>query len=339
MVSLVAIATILFFLASRLFIHTVSSILTALVLAYLLNPLLGMMEKKGLRRVPALILLFSLLTILVSILSVLLLPLIGQELVALVAVLPDYAGRLSATMAAGIDSFSPAYRSEEGVWLLAQFNAARERLTLELSFLGYDQLERVLYGVFNVLLAPVIAIFMLYYKDQVRRWLIHTLPETEGCGWEELGRRIDRALQQFIFAISIDFVVASTLATAALSLLRVPFAPLWGLLAGVASWVPVVGVVVAALPPLFIVYLTSGSPFALALVIVLYTLILVVIERDLVAPFIARGARRLNPLAVIFAVMAMGEFMGFWGVVLAVPFLALIRICAAEARQAFDLKE
>jgi predicted PurR-regulated permease PerM len=63
-----------------------------------------------------------------------------------------------------------------------------------------------------------------------------------------------------------------------------------------------------------------------------YFLINVIIEGNLIKPLVMKQTLRLNPLAVIFAVMAMGELMGFWGIVLAVPLAAAIKICAGELK-------
>jgi predicted PurR-regulated permease PerM len=57
------------------------------------------------------------------------------------------------------------------------------------------------------------------------------------------------------------------------------------------------------------------------------------IEGNLIKPLVMRGTLRLNPLAVIFAVMAMGELLGFWGIVLAIPTAAVLKICTAELRE------
>ena len=106
-----------------------------------------------------------------------------------------------------------------------------------------------------------------------------------------------------------------------------------GLFAGFASIVPLLGAIVAVIPAAFLGYAKSGDLSVIPKVCAAYFIIHVIIEGNLIKPLVMRRTLRLNPLAVIFAVMAMGELLGFWGIVLAIPFAAVIKICAGEARE------
>jgi predicted PurR-regulated permease PerM len=54
------------------------------------------------------------------------------------------------------------------------------------------------------------------------------------------------------------------------------------------------------------------------------------LEGNLIKPIIMKTTLKVNPLAVIFSVMAMGELLGFWGIILAVPLAAVVKLCAEE---------
>ena len=127
--------------------------------------------------------------------------------------------------------------------------------------------------------------------------------------------------------------MVGTLTAAALYFLGIEFPLLNGLFAGFASIVPFLGVMVAVIPAAFIGYAKSGDLFVIPKVCAAYFVIFVIIEGNLIKPLVMRRTLRLNPLAVIFAVMAMGELLGFWGIVLAVPLAAVIKICAGEVRE------
>jgi predicted PurR-regulated permease PerM len=102
------------------------------------------------------------------------------------------------------------------------------------------------------------------------------------------------------------------------------------MLAGIATIVPFIGAALAVIPPVLIGYLSSGDLWIIPKLCAVYFLINVVVEGNLIKPLLMRGTLQLNPLAVIFVLMALGEIMGFWGVVLAVPLTAVMKVCSED---------
>jgi putative permease len=310
--------------------HTLSAVLTSLVLAYLLNPLLKRIKKFGLSRLSSLCLLYLMLAVVIVLVSLLLIPYLGQQVEALANALPSYVQNLKRAIDAWQLQFTPSYRSEEGAWLLARGKEALTSLTQGISGLGYKRLTAVAYGIFNLVLAPILVFFMLLYKQHIKDLIKRLTPLAERRQLTELGKRINSSLERFILAMLLDCLLVSILTAIALSLLGIEFPLLNGLIAGFASIVPFVGVALAIIPPTLIGYAQSGDIFIIPKIWGVYFLINVIIEGNLIKPLVMKQTLRLNPLAVIFAVMAMGELMGFWGIVLAIPLTAVIKICAGE---------
>lgn len=100
----------------------------------------------------------------------------------------------------------------------------------------------------------------------------------------------------------------------------------------IASIVPFVGAAVAVIPPILIGYGQTGDIFITPKICVVCYIINVIIKGNLIKPIVMKHTLRLNPLAVIFALMAMGGLMIFWGIVLAIPLAAVVKICASEFR-------
>jgi len=117
-------------------------------------------------------------------------------------------------------------------------------------------------------------------------------------------------------------IVAVLLATC-FHLLSVPGAPLLGLQAGAANFVPYLGPLIAAFP-VALVAMPLGLP-TLAWVLVLYVTIQTV-EGFVVAPLIQKGSVDVAPAWTLFAIVVFGAMFGALGVALAAPVLALARI-------------
>jgi predicted PurR-regulated permease PerM len=203
----------------------------------------------------------------------------------------------------------------------------------EVSGMGYERLKGVLFGLFNLVLAPILVFFMLMYKELFKKSLMQLIPASERPYFAEIGNRINRTLERFLLAMLLDCLLVGILSAVALYLLDIEFPLLNGLFAGFASVVPLLGVLVAVIPPAFFGYAKSGDLTIIPKVCAAYFFIHVIIEGNLIKPLIMKKTLKLNPLAVIFAVMAMGELLGFWGVILAVPLAAVVKICIGEVRK------
>ncbi|HEY5974812.1 MAG TPA: AI-2E family transporter [Geobacteraceae bacterium] len=313
--------------------HTFSALLTAVVIAYLVNPGLKYLERQGFDRFTALILLYGIGAFCIFLATFLLVPYLGHQVEGLSKALPGYLKSLQALLERWKSEMAGSYQSEEGAWLVSEAELAIDHLGSRLSGKGYEQLKMVLFGLFNLVLAPILIFFMLLYKQHVKDFIKRLFHHSSRHYLIDLGRSINRTLERFILAMLLDCLLVGLLTAAALALLGIEFPLLNGLFAGFASIVPFVGAMVAVIPPALIGYAQSGDLWIIPKVAVAYFVINVIIEGNLIKPLVMRRTLRLNPLAVIFAVMAMGELLGFWGIVLAIPAAAVLKLCTAELRE------
>ena len=119
---------------------------------------------------------------------------------------------------------------------------------------------------------------------------------------------------------------------AALFFLDVDNALLLGLFAGISSILPFIGVFLATIPPLFFAYIKFQSGLMLLKVAGVFALIYF-LEGYLVKPLVFKEAMNLNPLMSIIVVMICGELMGFWGILLAIPLAAALKILSIHWRR------
>ncbi|MBT0666041.1 AI-2E family transporter [Geobacter pelophilus] len=317
--------------ASLLLRHTLSAVLTSLAIAYLLNPLMKYMEAHaGFPRWLSLILLYLIVLIGCFFASFVLVPYTGNQIDLLTLSLPGYIQNLKSAVNAWRTELSFYYTSDELAWLTQQATEILNHLAAEVSGKGYERVKGLGFALFDLLLAPILVFFLLSYKESAKKFLIGLMPDSSRGGLIKIGNKINRTLERFLYAMLLDCILVGILCSAALYLLGVDFALLNGMIAGFSTVVPFIGATISVIPPILIGYLNSGDLMLIPKICGVYFLIHVVVEGNLIKPLLMRGALHLNPLAVIFALMALGEIMGFWGVVLAVPLTAVIKICSDD---------
>jgi predicted PurR-regulated permease PerM len=130
------------------------------------------------------------------------------------------------------------------------------------------------------------------------------------------------ALKRWFIAQTYDALAVGVLWLIGLLLIEVPFAPLWVFLGALFQFIPHLGTVLALAGPAVAVTIAKG-PEGLLFVGILYAAI-VAIDGLLLQPRLMKRIARIPIWASILAPLVLGLFLNFWGVLLAIPLLAVI---------------
>jgi putative permease len=312
--------------------HTFSCFLLAIVIAYILDPFVLMLERRRLNRVYALTILYIILGLFSIFFLVYLVPLLNLRWQALVRDLPFYLQKVKEIGHKWEGQFEPAFATEEWRWLLDNLVGSMDKLFSQVGAGVYAAMSKVIFNIFNLVLAPILVFFMLYYKRDIVSGITLWLPAGQRETILIVGREINASIGGYIKGQSIVSLIVAILATTALFFLGVDFPLFNGIFAGLASILPFIGVILATLPPLFFAYVKFQSGIVILKVIAAFAMIYF-FEGYLIKPIVFKGAMDLNPLVTIIAVMAFGELMGFWGILLAIPIAAAIKVFSSHFRR------
>ena len=130
------------------------------------------------------------------------------------------------------------------------------------------------------------------------------------------------ALKRWFVAQLQDSAAVACLWLAGLLIIRVPWAPLWAVLAAVLQFIPHFGPVMALIGPA-IAAAVSGGFMRLIYVFILYAVV-VVVDGLLLQPYLMRRTAKVPIWASILAPIILGMIFSFWGVLLAAPLLAVL---------------
>ncbi len=309
--------------------HTLSCFLLSFLLAYLFEPLVALMERR-LSRMKAIAVLYAGLVFFALFCLIYLIPFLTIRWEALSQTFPLYLQKIKALIAGLRESNRTSYAAEEWRWV---FDQLLDNLDAVYSKLGggvYATASTMAFNLLNLLLSPILVFFMLVYKKDVAATLIGFLPARYRDGILLVGREINRSMTGFIRGQLFISGIVALLVTLALFLLGVDYPLLNGIFAGVTSIIPFIGVILAAVPPLFLAYVKYQTSLILVKVAAAFGVIYFV-EGYLVKPLVFRESMDLNPLLTLLMVMALGELMGFWGILLAIPIAASLKIFFSHA--------
>ena len=315
------------FAAGHALHHTVSCFLLSFVIAYLLDPFVVYLEKRRLSRVKAIVALYFVLAIFSVFFFSYFVPFLILRWQSFIPNIPLYLQNAKGIVLELQGRFQPLYGGEEWSWAVDNLVDGVNKVMAGLGAGVYMAAEKMVFNLFNLVLSPILVFFMLYYKKEIKKTVTAWLPAKRRAVLLEIGHEVNDSIGGYLKGQLIISLIVAVLSTGALFLLDVDYAVFNGIFAGLASILPFIGVILATIPPLFFAYVKFHTGVALVKVIAVFAVIYF-LEGYLVKPLVFKRSMNLNPLLTIIMVMALGELIGFWGILLAIPVAATAKIVA-----------
>lgn len=301
------------FLAYR-FLTTITTIaLTIMVGLLLAVALSGPVEALHRRKVPRAIaasLIFLVTVALSGLGGYLFLPVLAEQVYQFVSSLPAAISRLAAWVE-GLESRFGVPVPSEDLSLSSLSNPARQLLGGALGLFG---------NVASVLASAVVVLFLSFYlaanPEPVVRWITRLFPPDHRPQTRAVLSAVRSGLLSWVKGQLTAMVIIGILWSATLFLIGIPGALLLGILAGLLNFVPYLGPVIAAVPPLLLAL--TVSPTSVVWVFLTY-LAIQAIEGYVVTPLIMERATSLHPAVVIATIAVLSTAFGLLGTLLAVP--------------------
>ena len=187
-------------------------------------------------------------------------------------------------------------------------------------------------------LAPIIAFYLLVDLPHIARVGRSLVPERTRGDVMVVGRRLSSAIGGYFRGqLAVAFVVG-TMASIGMLAIGLPFWLIVGLVAGLFNMIPLIGPWVGAVPGIAIA-LTTGGGVDQAIAVAVVMAVVQQIDNHFISPIVMQRAVKLHPAVVMLALLAGGTLGGFFGLLLAVPATAVLKILFGHAWRHYVLGE
>jgi len=297
--------------------------LLAIFLAIICSPPLYWLRK---RNVP-IALSVSLVVILVIIIQLGVTTLVGTSLAEFTRALPQYQERLQALAQQCI------------VWIKSFGINVTDDLIIEQFNPG--KLLGIVGGMLNNLLAVLKNTFIILITFMFIMFEAAGIPaklQVISGGSEDVLKRyaaITTGVNRYLFLKSLTSLVTGVLAGVSLSLLGVDFAIMWGMVAFVLNFVPTIGSIIAAVPPILLALVQLGIGEAVATAVI-YLCINVGIG-NLLEPRVMGARVGLSTLVIFISMAFWGWVLGPLGMLISVPLTMALKITLAANEETKQL--
>lgn len=298
-------------------------------LAYFLNPLAEWLERRGLGRTTATVLI-SLAVLLILALAVLLVvPLLIEQFQALRDALPALAERAYALATERLPSLAdPSSTLRQSLASLATAVQARSG---ELANALLGSALSVINVALIVVVVPVVAFYLLLDWDAMIAHIDSMLPRDYAPTIRRLAAEIDRTVAAFVRGMGTVCLLMAIYYATGLMLVGLQFGLVIGAVAGLITFIPYVGAALGGVMALGLGLVQFwGDWVHLGMVAGVFVLGQM-LEGNVVTPRLVGHSVGLHPVWLIFALSVFGGAFGFVGMLVAVPLAAAIGVMARHA--------
>jgi len=301
-----------------------------LVLAYLFMPAISWLERKlprqgkypGFKRVFSIVIIFLILLTIIAAFSYFIATAVINASLTLMESAPYFLGKSMYQIQQWLEGireqFPPEIRQEVDKALLeagvALGNSIRDALSKSISFV--PQTFTIFLGLAAL---PLFLFYALKDSEKLKRGLYSTLSPGIAEHTKNIINIIERVLGRYIRAQLMLGLIVAYFSFIGLLILKIPFAPVLAILAGIGEIIPTLGPWISG--AVIAIITLALAPDKVIWVIVLF-LAIQLLENSLLVPRIQGGYLRIHP-AVMIVLLVLGAYLaGFWGLILAGPLAA-----------------
>lgn len=322
-------AAVVLALLLYLFSDILLPFVAGMVLAYFLDPVADRLQRLGLSRVMATVVILIAFVVVLVLAFVILVPVLATQMADFAGKLPEYLTRLQAL----ITSFDPQ-------WLEQRFGVDAASLKEGLNSVltsGFGLLTTVFTSIWSsgvalvslvslFVVTPVVAFYMLLDWDRMVSTVDSWVPRDHVRTVRAIATDINTATAGFVRGQGTLCLVLGAMYAVGLTLTGLNFGILIGLFAGLISFIPYVGSLTGLVLAVGVAFVQFWPDWLMVVVVAAVFFIGQFIEGNILSPKLVGKSVGLHPVWLMFSLFAFGALFGFVGLLIAVPAAAAIAV-------------
>ncbi|PWK75552.1 AI-2E family transporter [Aminobacter sp. AP02] len=323
------ITAMLFVAFLYLFSNILLPFVAGMALAYFLDPVADRLQRLGLSRVMATVVILICFIVLLTLALVVLIPVLASQMADFAAKVPGYVEKLQQL----VTNYNPQ-------WLEQRFGVdaagLREGLNSLLSA-GFGFLTTVFQSIWSsgvalfsiaslFVITPVVAFYMLLDWDRMVAVVDSWVPRDHVETVRQLATDINAATAGFVRGQGTLCLVLGVMYAIGLTLTGLNFGVLIGLFAGLISFIPYVGSMVGLVLSVGVAFVQFWPDWTMVVAVAGVFFVGQFIEGNILQPRLVGKSVGLHPVWLMFALFAFGALFGFVGLLVAVPAAAAVAV-------------
>jgi len=300
-----------------------------MALAYFLDPVADWLERRGLSRLMATVVILVCFVLVFALSLMLVIPIIINQFTEFAAALPGYISQLQQIISSPETSFLPS-------WIGAQIETVKQNFSEVLSqgagFLGsllaqiWNSGKAIVDVVSLLIVTPVVAFYILLDWDRMVAKVDSWVPRDQVETVRQIAREMDESVAGFIRGQGSLCLILGIFYAVGLSVVGLNFGLLIGFVSGMISFIPYIGSLVGLVLSVGVAFVQFWPDYTWIVAVAAVFFVGQFIEGNILQPKLVGQSVGLHPVWLMFALFAFGAMFGFVGLLIAVPAAAVVGV-------------
>lgn len=303
-------------------LRVVSPLFIGFIVAWLFDPLVKWLQKKGLRRSIGTTITYLVLLGFIALVMGGLIPLLSEQLNEFIKVIPniiDNSKNVIDTMAdklSIIDGLDVSAFKKEIFDKIVLFST---NLTSELPSMLVVFVKNLISGMGSIIVGLVIGFYLLLSFNNVNDTLITLFPKRIQKNTKEIVYEVNSSLRRFVVGAALDALLIFIVSSIIFSIvgLKAPF--LFALFCALTNMIPYAGPYIGGIPAVIVGFSQSTTVGLLTLVSIV---IIQFLEGNFIQPMVMSKTTKLHPVTIMIGLLVFGHFWGILGMFISTPIIA-----------------
>ncbi len=302
--------------------YMLAPVLASVVIAYLLEGVVGMFVRGGLPRILSVGVVFVAFLVFVTLVIFWLIPVLSLQVTDLVGQLPVMIAKGKQVLMALPERYPDIFSPSQAQQIVDVVQAEVARFGQQVVSISLASVTGLITILVYVVLMPLLVFFFLKDKQVIVDWFTQYLPRDRKFA-TQVWRDVDRQIANYVRGKFWEILVIWSASFVTFSLFGLQYAMLLGMLVGLSVIIPYIGATVVTFPVLLVAWFQWGWGSDFIWLAVAYVVIQA-IDGNVLVPLLFSEVVNLHPVAIIVAILLFGGLWGFWGVFFAIPLATVV---------------
>lgn len=290
----------------------------SIIIAYVLHPIVTLLHERKVPRIMAVLLIYIIFFVVVTVILINIMPMLLKQFGELNHQMPQLHAKVEQLMDGMTKTIPTSIHSSlyDAIYML-------EERVGKIATEFMNNIGKTLNMLVVALIIPFVIFYILKDFDLFERAIIACVPRTHRKHVISMCREIDIALGSYIRGQCYVCIIIGILAYVGYWLIGIPYPLLLAVFVAVFNIIPYLGPYFGAGPALIVAMTIS---FKMVMFVIVVNTVCQIIEGNIISPQIVGKTLHMHPLSIIFALLVGGELAGIVGLILAVPFYAVVKV-------------
>lgn len=303
--------------------HILAPVIASVILAFILQGLVGYLCSKGFNKLFSVYLSFTLFIGVVGTIIFALLPLVWRQLSSLVSDAPGILANLKTYLYALREQYPAVIDTESMDKLYKDLTSEVANFGQWLVSQSIESLPLLVTVMIYFIVVPILVFFFLKDKDRIQKALAAMLPTDRKLMtkvWDEMNQQF----ANYVRGKVVEIVVVGGSTYIAFIFMGLNYGALLAILVGFSVVIPYIGAIVVTIPVTMIALFQFGLQETFFYLMLAY-LVIQLIDGNILVPLLFSEVVNLHPVVIIVSVLFFGGIWGVWGVFFAIPLATLVK--------------